>query len=42
MQLIVVHYPSEQAVTFVKSQAVTIHIAININPSLEILDILFL
>lgn len=40
MQLMVVHYHSEQAVTSVKSQAVAIHVATNINPSLEILDIL--
>lgn len=42
MQLMIVHYHSDQVVTSVKSQAVTIHIAININPSLEILDILIL
>lgn len=37
-----VHYHSEQAITFVKSQAVTIHIVTNIKPSLETLDILIL
>lgn len=42
MQLMVVHYHSEQAITSAKSQAVKIHIAININPRLEILDILIL